>query len=58
MQMLFFPFRSQLRSWADDVRENRKMEIIPLQIFINPTISVLDNSQVPRIYFVEYNSIL
>lgn len=38
--------KSQLSIWSEKSQQEKKMEVIPLQIFINPSISILDNSQV------------
>jgi len=37
--------RSQLNGWKEEVRKERNAEVVPLQIFINPTVKVLDNSK-------------
>ena len=38
--------RGQLGGWSKKIQEQRKMEIIPRQIFINPTLQIADNKQV------------
>jgi len=38
--------KSQMNFWTDDQQKQMQMEVIPLKIFINPQLFVLDKSQV------------
>jgi len=40
-------YRQQMDFWPPEVQRQRGMEEIPLKIFINPTVKILDSSKVP-----------
>ena len=37
---------SQLKCWTEEMQEKREMEEIPLKVFINPKLQILDPDQV------------
>ena len=37
---------SQLNFWSDEIQKSKQMEEIPMKIFINPKLHILDKSQV------------
>ena len=44
MMVQFTP--SQLSTWSEEEQKKRKMEVIPLKIFINPKMKIIDSKQV------------
>ena len=49
VQIMMMQFtKTQLEFWSEETRRSREMETIPLKIFINPTLHVLDKAQVSQ----------
>ena len=47
IQIMMVQFtKKQLNFWSEEIREKREMEILPLKIFINPKLNILDKTQV------------
>ena len=39
----------QFKFWSEEIQNQRGMEVIPMKIFINPKLNVLDSTQVRNI---------
>ena len=47
LQIMMVQFtKKQLNFWSEEIRKKREMEILPLKIFINPKLNILDKTQV------------
>ena len=47
LQIMMVQFtKKQINFWSEEIRKKREMEILPLKIFINPKLNILDKTQV------------
>ena len=47
LQIMMVQFtQKQINVWSEDVRKKKQMEVLPLKIFINPKLTILDKTQV------------
>ena len=47
LQIMMVQFtQKQINVWSEDVRKKKQMEVLPLKIFLNPKLTILDKTQV------------
>ena len=47
LQIMMVQFtKKQIKFWSEEIRKKREMEVLPLKIFINPKLNILDKTQV------------
>ena len=47
LQIMMVQFtKKQINFWSEEIRKKREMEVLPLKIFINPKLNILDKTQV------------
>ena len=51
LQIMMVQFtKKQIKFWSEDIRKKQEMEVLPLKIFINPQLNILDKTQVRSDY--------
>ena len=51
LQIMMVQFTNkQIKFWSEEIRKKKEMEVLPLKIFINPQLKIIDKTQVRSDY--------